>query len=78
MLHFLSCTLGSGNILQYLKHICAPGWFVRMANNNATSTQYKILRTFEAEILKVFKKIQPQPRKLDVLIKKKRVYEYIS
>ena len=34
-----------------------------------------VLRTFEAEILKIFKNIQSRPKKLDVLIKKK---EYTS
>ena len=50
-----------------IKRICASGWFVGMENNNCRPPPPKkkkltfmfknILRTFEAEILKLFKNI---------------------
>ena len=38
------------------KRIFATGWFVLMENNNC------IPRTFEPEMHKIFKNIQPQPK----------------
>ena len=47
----------------HVKRICASGWFVLIENNNCTlRIMYQnVLRTFEAEILKIFKNIQPHP-----------------
>ena len=51
----------------YNYSIYASGWFVRKENNKCTpriiTIMFKnILRIFGAEILKIFKNIQPQPK----------------
>ena len=40
-----------------IKCVCASGWFIRME-----TTTGNILRTFEAEILKIVKNIQPSQK----------------
>ena len=49
--------------VQVLYITCAQsGWFVRMGHPILTIMFEIILRTFQAEILKMFKNIQPQPK----------------
>ena len=61
---------GSANSI---KRICVSGWFVPMEITTAhpilTIMFKNILRTFTAEILKIFKNIEPQQKKLVSLVK---------
>ena len=57
-----------------IKHICLSGWFVQMEINNCTPNTNNILRTFQVEIFKIFKNIEPQPKNLTLNFKKMSMF----
>ena len=57
-----------------IKHSCLSGWFVQMEINNCTPNTNIILRTFQVEIFKIFKNIEPQPKNLTLNFKKMSVF----
>ena len=65
LLCFFLAARGSG---QFNKEYLCSGWFVRMENNNSTPNTDNLF--LEAEILKIFQNIQPQPKTKDVPIQR--------